>query len=91
MSSWVSHADGMSSNLVIFLVLIPTGEGVCRGNPEGVGAALPTSPDRAMLGSQGRAEVKPQVQHVSVESDTVMQDVKQERKVHPPVKPQVSG
>ncbi|KAL3151309.1 hypothetical protein ABBQ38_013146 [Trebouxia sp. C0009 RCD-2024] len=59
-----------------------------RGNPEGVGAALPTSPDRAMLGSHGRAEAKPQPQHMGAESDAVMQDVKQETKLPQPSKPQ---
>lgn len=87
MSPWAYH--GISQLSYSFFILVPEGYGVCRGNPEGVGAALPTSPDRAMLGSHGRAEAKPQPQHMGTESDAVMQDVKQETKPPQPLKPQV--
>lgn len=63
--------------------------GVCRGNPEGVASALPTSPDRATPGSHARAHAKPDPQHVGGGADVVMQDVKQETKPHPSPKPQV--
>ena len=62
---------------------------VCRGNPEGVAAALPTSPDRGTAGSHARAEPRPEPQHVGGESDVVMQEVKQETKPLPSAKPQV--
>lgn len=71
------------------MLCVERGKGACRGNPEGLGAALPTSPDRALLGLNGRAEAKPQPQHASVQSDAVMQDVKQETKPPQPSKPLV--
>ena len=63
----------------------------CRGNPEGVAAALPTSPDRPKPERplHPKAEVKPEPQNAGDESDVVMQDVKQEAKSPPPVKLQV--
>ena len=63
--------------------------GVCRGNPEGVAAALPTSPDRGVLGSHPRVHPKPEPQRVADGSDLVMQDVKQDPKPLPSPKPQV--
>lgn len=62
---------------------------VCRGNPEGVAAALPTSPDRGILGSHPRVDPKAEPRRVADGSDVVMQDVKQETKPRPSPKPQV--
>ena len=65
----------------------------CRGNPEGVAAALPTSPARAKPASHPKQDVKPELkpepQFGGADSDTVMQHANQEPKSPPPAKPQV--